>query len=91
MKNAIGRFYDFLARPLFPSARLLLGLLVVPLLLSLSQPLWRISMTAPQYPQGLYLHHQPAAHRRAAGDGIRHRCRGHPALAPRGRQADGAA
>ena len=55
MKNAVARFYDFLARPLFPSARLLLAVLVIPLLLSLTQPLWRISMLAPQYPSGLYL------------------------------------
>ena len=28
---------------------------VIPLVLSFTQPLWRISMEAPQYPQGLYM------------------------------------
>jgi hypothetical protein len=49
------RFYVFLAQPLKPTARILLALLVVPLLLSFGQPLWRISMEAPQYPGGLEL------------------------------------
>lgn len=51
----IKKFYEFLNRPLFMSARVLLALLVVPLALSFTQPLWRISMTAPQYPKGLYM------------------------------------
>lgn len=55
MKNAVARFYDYLGRPLFPAARLLLAALVVPLVLSFTQPLWRIHMLAPQYPDGLYL------------------------------------
>ena len=53
MKNAVARFYSFLDRPLFPMARLALVVLVVPLVLAFSQPLWRISMKAPQYPKGL--------------------------------------
>ncbi len=53
MKNALARFYDFLDRPLFPMARLVLALLVIPLVLAFTQPLWRISMKAPQYPKGL--------------------------------------
>ncbi len=48
-------FYAFLARPLKPRARLVLALLVIPLGLSFSQPLWRISLEAVQYPAGLYL------------------------------------
>ena len=33
----------------------LLALLVIPLLLTFTAPLWNISMLAPQYPQGLTL------------------------------------
>jgi copper chaperone NosL len=55
MKLMLDKFYDFLSRPLFMSARFLLVALVVPLVLSFSAPLWRISMTAPQYPNGLYM------------------------------------
>jgi hypothetical protein len=36
-------------------ARIVLALLVVPLVLSLSAPLWRIALEAPQYPRGLQL------------------------------------
>jgi copper chaperone NosL len=49
------RFYAFLARPIPTSARLALAVLVIPLLSSFTQPLWRISMEAPQYPDGLQL------------------------------------
>ena len=55
MKNALQRFYEFLDRPLFMKGRLALGLAVIPIILALGQPLWKISMTAPQYPKGLYL------------------------------------
>ena len=53
MKLHLSKFYAFLARPLLPSSRIMLVLLTVPLLLALAFPLWRISMEAPQYPQGL--------------------------------------
>ncbi len=53
MKDAVARFYVFLDRPLFPIARLVLAALVIPLVLVFTQPLWRISMKAPQYPKGL--------------------------------------
>jgi copper chaperone NosL len=53
MKNSVARFYAFLDRPLFPMARLALVVLVIPLALVFTQPLWKISMKAPQYPQGL--------------------------------------
>jgi copper chaperone NosL len=53
MKDSVARFYAFLDRPLFPMARLALVVLVIPLVLAFSQPLWRISMKAPQYPKGL--------------------------------------
>ena len=55
MKLMINKFYDYLNRPLFMIGRLLLALLVVPLVFAFTEPLWRISMTAPQYPKGLYM------------------------------------
>jgi len=51
--SSIRRLYDFLDRPLFMSSRLAIALLCIPLAFSLVQPLWRISMEAPQYPRGL--------------------------------------
>lgn len=44
---------SWLDRPLAGAARIYLLLLIVPLLLSFTQALWRISMEAPQYPDGL--------------------------------------
>ena len=55
MKLHVDRFYDFLARPLFKSSRLVLLALTVPLALCFTLPLWRISMEAPQYRNGLYV------------------------------------
>jgi hypothetical protein len=55
MRLYIDSFYAFLAKPLKPRARILLAVLAVPLALAFWQPLWRISMEAPQYPNGLYL------------------------------------
>ena len=49
------KFYAFLERPLFPSSRVLLAVLVVPLLLCFTAPLWRIELSAPQYPKGLWM------------------------------------
>lgn len=46
-------FYEFLDRPLRLPSRLILVLLLVPLALQFFYPMWRISMTAPQYPNGL--------------------------------------
>ena len=51
----LSKFYAFLAKPLFFRARFLLALLVLPLLLAFSQPLWRIQLQTPQYPDGLTL------------------------------------
>ncbi|HSD86674.1 MAG TPA: hypothetical protein VLB44_04140 [Kofleriaceae bacterium] len=48
-------FYKYLERPLFLRSRFVLALLVIPLVLAFMFPLWRISMTAPQYPNGLYM------------------------------------
>ena len=47
--------YPWIYRPLVGRARLALALLVVPLALSLTGPLWTIHMVAPQYPGGLDL------------------------------------
>jgi len=55
LRPLVDRFEAFLDEPIRFRGRILLALLVIPLLLSFTQPLWRISMEAPQYPQGLYL------------------------------------
>ena len=55
MRDSMNKFYAFLDQPIYASARLMLLLLALPLSLSFAAPLWRISMEAPQYPQGLYL------------------------------------
>lgn len=70
MKNSIQKLYEFLDRPMFPAGRVLLALLVIPLALSVALPLWRISLTAPQYPEGLYV--DIYAYTIAGGDGGRH-------------------
>jgi len=48
-------FFEFLDVPLTMRTRVVLAGLVVVLILSFLFPLWRISMVAPQYPDGLYL------------------------------------
>jgi copper chaperone NosL len=53
MRTTADNFWEFLDLPLRVPARLLLVVLTIPLLLSFLFPLWRISMEAPQYPQGL--------------------------------------
>jgi hypothetical protein len=55
IKSSLDNFYAFLDRPLYLRARLLLAVLVIPLALAFTSPLWRISMVAPQYPNGLYM------------------------------------
>jgi hypothetical protein len=55
MKNPLRKFYDFLDRPLFGASRVVLALLVVPLLLTFTAPLWKIHLLAPQYPKGLFM------------------------------------
>jgi hypothetical protein len=55
MRLFLDRFYQVLSRPLAPGARPLLALIVIPLGLAFTAPLWNIRMTAPQYPQGLEL------------------------------------
>lgn len=51
--RALDGFYDFLERPLFLWTRPVLVLLLVPLVIGLTMPLWHIRMEAPQYPDGL--------------------------------------
>ena len=70
MKLALDKFYAFLDRPLFLPARLVLLVLVVPLVLTFSAPLWKISMTAPQYPNGLSM--EIYAHKIEGGNGGQH-------------------
>src|SRR5512146_3598395 len=48
----LSKFYAFLAKPLFFRSRFVLALLVVPLVLGFTQPLWRFEMYAPQSPEG---------------------------------------
>lgn len=53
--NVLDRFQSRLGAPLRWQARLALALLVIPLLLSFTAPLWTMDMAAPQYPDGLTL------------------------------------
>ncbi len=55
MRKLYQRFFETLSRPLSGRSRILLALLVIPIGLSFTVPLWRISMVAPQYPDGLAL------------------------------------
>lgn len=55
MSRIAQRFYALLSQPLAGWSRLALAVLVIPLALSFTQPLWRIHMVAPQYPDGLDL------------------------------------
>lgn len=66
----LDRFYAFLDRPLAGWSRVVLAVLVVPLVLSFAQPLWRISMEAPQYPRGLWM--EIYAHKLEGGNEGKH-------------------
>jgi hypothetical protein len=59
VQRRLDAFYRHLARPLVLPSRALLALLVVPLALSFTAPLWKIHMVAPQYPRGLDLRIYP--------------------------------
>lgn len=52
-RKGIHWFYQLLEQPLFTRERIVLALLVPLLLMAFLFPLWRISMEAPQYPNGL--------------------------------------
>jgi hypothetical protein len=66
IQRALDGFYAFLDRPLFLWSRPALVLLLVPLAIGLSAPLWHIRMEAPQYPDGLtidiYAHRLESGH-----------------------------
>jgi hypothetical protein len=70
MKNPIKKLYEYLDHPISPAGRVVLALLVIPLALSMTVPLWRITMEAPQYPEGLYV--DIYAYTIVGGDGGRH-------------------
>ncbi|MBI4815899.1 MAG: hypothetical protein HY791_06570 [Deltaproteobacteria bacterium] len=70
MKLLLDKFYEFLSRPLFGWSRIVLAILVIPLAMSFAAPLWRIAMTAPQYPNGLYM--DIYAYKLEAGDDGQH-------------------
>ena len=55
VRPLVDRFERFLNEPLRFGGRIALALLVIPLALSFTQPLWRISLAAPQYPAGLHM------------------------------------
>jgi hypothetical protein len=55
IKRALDGFYTFVDNPLYLWTRPVLVLLLVPLVIGLTQPLWHIVMEAPQYPNGLSL------------------------------------
>lgn len=55
MKTSLEKFYAFLNQPLKLWSRPILALLVIPLALSFTAPLWKIRLEAPQYPKGLEL------------------------------------
>ncbi|NUN13053.1 MAG: hypothetical protein HUU55_05400 [Myxococcales bacterium] len=66
----LDRFYKYLDAPLTMWIRVLLVLLLVPLAFSVLSPLWKISMTAPQYPKGLWL--EIYSHKLEAGNNGQH-------------------
>jgi hypothetical protein len=55
VKLYVDRFERYLARPMYLKARIPMALLVIPLIAAIFLPLWQIRMTAPQYPEGLYI------------------------------------
>jgi len=55
MKPGLDAFYEFISHPVRLWSRLALVALAVPLVLTFTQPLWNITMVAPQYPNGLSL------------------------------------
>ena len=55
IRPLVDRFELFLNEPIRFGARILLAFMVLPLVLSFAQPLWRITLHAPQYPSGLHM------------------------------------
>lgn len=56
MRAATQRFYSFLRRPPSPAGRVLLVLAAAGLAAAVFLPVWRITLVAPQYQEGLRLH-----------------------------------
>jgi len=55
MSERLDRFFRMMGRPIVFRSRIVLGLLVIPLAVTFSVPLWRMHFEAPQYPKGLHL------------------------------------
>jgi hypothetical protein len=55
VRPLVDRFEQFLDEPIRFGSRIVLVMLVLPLALTFTQPLWRISLKAPQYPAGLQM------------------------------------
>lgn len=55
MRRALEGFYAFVDQPLFLWTRPVLLLLLIPLVVGLTRPLWHLEMQAPQYREGLSL------------------------------------
>ena len=70
MTQPLAKFYAFLDRPLRGWSRIALALLVVPLALTFTAPLWRIQLEAPQYPKGLHM--DIYAHKLESGNNGQH-------------------
>ena len=67
MQSLLRREYDFLRRPLTLGARVLLLLGIAALIASIILPLWKITLIAPQYQEGLTL--QIYSYQLVAGNG----------------------
>ena len=67
MQSLLRREYDFLRRPLTLGARVLLLLGIAALIAAIILPLWKITLIAPQYQEGLTL--QIYSYQLVAGNG----------------------
>jgi len=56
MASRVERLFRLMGEPLVARSRVLLALLVVPLALAFTAPLWQMHFVAPQYPDGLELY-----------------------------------
>lgn len=56
MADRVNLLFRIMGEPILPRSRLLVALLVLPLGLALTAPLWHMHFLAPQYPQGLDLY-----------------------------------
>jgi copper chaperone NosL len=55
LEKPVAKFYAFLDQPLIFTQRVIIAASVAFLVLAFFSPLWRISMEAPQYPEGLWM------------------------------------